>query len=246
MHLQLAERLRQSITNGVYKPGDRIATEPELIERYAVSRITARQAVNHLVREGLVIRKQGKGTFVAGPVVRHDLLDMRGIYDEMLMQGLRPRTRLLTFAEVVPPPRVAARLQTGGRKLIAWRRIYRLDGKPFGLSWVHLNSGGTRISRQQASAHPTYAVLEQLLGLQIERADIAIRYQRATPELSRVLGVVARAPMMVLERVSYSSDGAPREHTLYYAKAEAYEFSINVRGKIPITSSLASATRTMR
>lgn len=55
--------------------------------------------------------------------------------------------------------------------------------------------------------------------------------------------MAAGAPTMVLERVSYSSDGVPREHTLYHAKAEAYEFSINVRGKMPITSSLTAASR---
>jgi DNA-binding GntR family transcriptional regulator len=46
---------------------------------------------------------------------------------------------------------------------------------------------------------------------------------------------------MVLERVSYTADGAAREHTLYYAKAESYEFSITVRGKLPITRSLKEA-----
>lgn len=236
MHQQLAQHLRAAITQGVYKPGDRLPTEPELMERFEVSRITARQAVAHLVQEGRVVRKQGKGTFVAPPVLHHDLLDMRGIYDEMVAQGLRPATRLLEFAEVMPPSRVAERLNTGKRRLVHWKRFYQVEGKPFGISVVHLNPGDVCVTKAQASRYPTYSLLESVLGLHIERADIAIRYQRASAEIVELLGVRRGTPVMMLERVSYSSDGIPREHSLYYAKGDNYEFRLTVRGKLPITA----------
>ncbi|HET8610368.1 MAG TPA: GntR family transcriptional regulator [Burkholderiales bacterium] len=241
MHRQLAQRLREAIVNGIYKPGERIPTEPELIERYGVSRITARQAVDHLAREGRVIRKQGKGTFVAEPVVRHDLLDLRGIYEELVAQGLDPGTEIIEFAETLPPPHVAERLQSGSRPLASWKRLYRLRGTPFALSCVYLSPGSARVTRAQAARHPTYSVLESVFGFRITHADISIAYQRATPELRKLLRLPAGAPVMVLERVSYSADGVPREHTMYYAKAESYVFSIKVRGKLPITESFREA-----
>jgi GntR family transcriptional regulator len=241
LHRQLAVKLREAIAGGAYKPGDRIATEPELMARYGVSRITARQALNRLAREGLVIRKQGKGTFLAGPVVRHDLLDLRGIYDELVAQGLEPATEIVQFGEALPPPRVAERLRSGSRRLLSWKRLYRLQGIPFGLSWVHLAPTQVKLTRELVSRHPTYSVIESLLELRIGRADIAIRYQRASAGPRKLLGLAAGAPLMVLERVSYASEGAPLEHTLYYAKAESYEFSINVRGKLRITPSLKEA-----
>jgi len=241
MHRQLAQRLRARIANGSYRPGDRIPTEPQLIERYGVSRITARQAVETLAAEGLVIRKQGKGTFVAEPVVRHDLLDLRGIYDEMVAQGLEPETQIVEFTHAVPPPRIAAQLRTGARRLISWKRLYRLKGVPFGMSWVYLSPGNEKVTREQVAKYPTYPLLEQLLRFHIGRADVSISYRRATPELRRVLGLSASAPIMVLERVSYSDDGVPREHSLYYAKAESYVFSIKVHGKLPITDSFREA-----
>ena len=237
MHRQLAQRLRAAIANGAYKPGDRIPTEPELIECYGVSRITARQAVESLATEGLVIRKQGKGTFVAEPVVRHNMLDLRGIYDELVAQGLEPETEIVDFREAVPTSRVAEQLRTGLRPLISWKRLYRLKGVPFGLSWVYLSPGDRKVTREQVQRYPTYSVLEKLLGFRIGRADVSISYQRATPEMRKLLRLPSGAPVMVLERVSYSEDGMPREHTLYYAKAESYVFSIKVRGKLPITES---------
>src|SRR4026208_576636 len=97
MHRQLAQQLRQAIAGGGYPPGgrppaapppppapplsavagggsrrgDRLPTEPQLATRHAVSRITARQAVMQLVREGLVVRRQGKGRYVADPPGDH-------------------------------------------------------------------------------------------------------------------------------------------------------------------------------
>lgn len=241
MYRQLAQRLREAIARGQYRPGDRIPTEPELIARYRVSRITCRQAVEALAREGLVIRKQGKGSFVAGPLVRHDLLDFKGIYDGLVDQGLDPQTRLLSCGQAVPPPEVAARLGTAARRLLTWRRLYLLHGRPLAVSTVFLDSGRARISREQVNRHPTYSILENLLGERIGRADVSIRYEPASAEFGADLGLRKGAPLMVMERVSYDAQGRAREYSVYRARAEAYRFSLTVRGKLPITRSLKTA-----
>jgi GntR family transcriptional regulator len=243
MYRQLAGQLREAILGGRYKVDDRIPTEPELIRRYGVSRITARQAVDALAREGLVVRQQGKGTFVRAPTVHHDLLDLRGIYDGLVAQGLEPKTELLDFRRAVPPPRVAEQLGTGPRKLLRWRRLYVLRGKPFAVTDVHLNAGRAQLTREQVDRNPTYSILETILKERVGRADVSIRYAQAAPELARALGLARGAPLMAFERVSYSAGGVPLEHSLYYARAEAYEFSLTVRGKLPITRSLKAASR---
>jgi len=87
MHRQLAQQLRSAIAAGTYKTGDRIPAEPELALTHGVSRITARQAVMHLASAQLVVRRQGKGTFVAEPPVHHDLLDPHGIFNQLVAKG---------------------------------------------------------------------------------------------------------------------------------------------------------------
>ena len=243
MYRQIASRLRHAIARGEYKAGSRIPTEPEIGTHYGVSRITARQAVDALAREGLVIRKQGKGTFVAGPLVHHDLLDLRGIYDGLVAQGLNPKTRLLGFGHSAPPPRVAARLGTSLRKLLHWQRLFLLGNEPLAVAEAYVNTGRARISREQVDQLPTYSILEQLLHERIERADVSIRYERASPELARHLKIARGAPLMVFERVSFNDEGVPLEHSLYHARAEAYEFSLTVRGKLPFTRSLKAAIK---
>lgn len=156
-----------------------LPTEPQLIQRFGASRITARQAVDVLVREGLVVRQPGKGTFVAGPIVHHDLLDLRGIYDGLVAQGLDPQTRLLDIRRTVPPARVAARLGKPLRKLLHWRRLYVLHGKPFAVSVVYLDTGRSRISEDEVERNPTYSIIEKLLN---ERIGRAIARRRAGAE----------------------------------------------------------------
>ena len=238
MHRQLAQQLRQAIAGGGYKPGDRLPTEPQLATRHSVSRITARQAVMQLVREGLVVRRQGKGSFVAEPPVHHDLVDLHGIFDELVARGVNPTTELLEYSELVPPSNVAERLVSGARKVLHFKRLYLRRGEPFAVAWVWFSPATPKVSRELVAAHPTYDLFENVMHLKIRHADLSVRARRANPELRRVLRLRASAPVIALERVSYLADGKPAEFTLYCANAENYEFVLRIRGKVAITRSM--------
>jgi GntR family transcriptional regulator len=240
LHQQLAQHLREEIANGTYGLGAKIPPEPELARRHGVSRITARQAVMHLVYERLVIRRQGKGTFVAAPPVLHDLADLHGIYDELVARGINPTTRLLAFAEVVAPANVAERLRSGKRKVLHWKRLYLKQGEPFAVSSVHLAPGLPKLTRQLVDAHSSYHLFEFVMHLHVSDADLSVRARAATPELQGLLRLGPRDPVIVLERVSHAAGGRPLEHTLYYANAENYEFALKLRGSVPLTSSIKS------
>ena len=238
MHRQLAQQLRQAIAGGGYRPGDRLPTEPQLAARHAVSRITARQAVMQLVREGLVVRRQGKGSYVAEPPVHHDLVDLRGIYDELVARGVNPTTELLDYAEVVPPANVAGRLHSGARKVQHFKRLYLRRGEPFAVAWGWFSPSVPKVSRELVAAHTTYHLFESFLHLKIRHADLSVRARAANAELRKLLRLRAHAPVIALERVSYLADGKPAEFTLYCANAENYEFALRIRGKVPITTSM--------
>lgn len=151
-----------------------------------------------LAREGLVVRQQGKGSFVTAPAVRHDLLELRGIYDGLVAQGLDPRTSLLELGIGLPPAAVAARLGTGTRRLTHWKRLYAVRGKPFAVSTVLLDAGRLKVTREVVDLHPTYTIFEKLLGERIGRADVAIRYEPASAEIARALGPARGAPLITM------------------------------------------------
>jgi GntR family transcriptional regulator len=239
LYVQIADQLAQEMVTGKYQPFDRLPSEQELMARFQVSRVTVRQAIAQLLRQGLVVAKQGKGTFVKGPVMRHGLQDLKGFYDTLVFQGLEPETRLLEFAPAAPPPRVAGLMKAkAGERLVVLKRLYYLKSHPFALVAAYLPSAATRVTWEQACEHPIYSVLEEVLAIKIARADVSIRAQQAGKEVASMLDLQPRMPVLVMERVSYSAASEPCEHSVFTIRPETYEFHLSVRGPLQITSSI--------
>jgi len=241
LYAQIADLLKRDIASGVHPPLSKLPSEPALVEQLGVSRVTVRQAIELLIKDGLVIRKQGKGTFVAGATVRHELQELRGFYDVMVAQGLRPQTRLLKFELRPPPPDVAAQLESAEPALMFLQRSYSLEGAPIGLASTWLPSQARQLSWQQAETHPSYTILHDLLGMPIARADVAIRGRLAGRSLGRMLGLPSKSAVLVLERISYGAAERPLESTSFAVNSESYAFTLSVEGPLPINARLRAA-----
>src|SRR5215472_16928530 len=136
---QIADELREAIRQGVYKPGERLPSHPELANQYEVSRTLAKQATDILVAEGLVRAEQGRGVEVlAAPVakrVRTIDRDYRSdtrrssFADELRKAGLEPRTKLVRRAAIKPPGRIAEHLGIDGAEevVVRERRMWAGD-----------------------------------------------------------------------------------------------------------------------
>lgn len=238
MHRQLAQHLRDAITTGVYKQGDRIATEQELSQKYAVSRITARQAVIQLVSESLLVRRQGKGTFVTARPVKHDLVELHGFFDELVARGVNPEIQLIEFSKLVAPARVSEKLASDNKQVTYWKRLYCRDGEPFAVAWVYLAPQVVGVTRALAEQHTSYHIIESLRQLKIAHADISIRAQLSDAKTRKLLRMPPGTPLIALERVSYLADNTPIEYALYCAHADSYEYTFRVNSKINAAGAL--------
>ena len=89
LYVQLMEELETSIRNGVYKPGDKIMTEAEMAKEYGVSLITVRKAVGVFDGKGLVVRKQGKGTFVTKPKYSRNMKKLQSFTEMCEQMGVK-------------------------------------------------------------------------------------------------------------------------------------------------------------
>src|SRR3972149_2096576 len=103
----LSETLREEIAQGLYKPGDALPAEHELMRRYNLSSTTVRRAVHDLAREGLIYRKAGKGTFVMRTRVEEHLSRLTSFSEEMHSRKIDPSFRLVDAKRCVPPAEVA-------------------------------------------------------------------------------------------------------------------------------------------
>jgi GntR family transcriptional regulator len=244
LYAQAADLLKQEIGAGPHPASGRLPSEHDLMRRFGISRVTVRQAIGLLIKEGLVVRKQGKGTYLAGSTVRHELQELRGFYDVMAAQGLRPETRLLRFELVAPPPDVLARLESEaeGGELMLLQRLYSLEGAPIGLATTWLPAEARRVTWEQAETHPSYSILQQLLGIRIARASIAIRGRLAGRCVARILKLSSKSAVLVLGRASYDGEDRPRELTEFVVNSETYEFTLSAEGPLPINSRLRAAS----
>jgi len=229
LYRQLAERLENDIRAGRLKPGEQLESEALLTQRYAVSRITVRQAIEALAQKGILVRKQGKGTFVTRPAVRHDLRRPHGLFDSLFSQAANARTQLLRYTLDVPPEAVAEAMHLApGDKALALDRLYLIGSRPIGLAQVWLDPAIQRIPRERAASISTAEMLRET-GMVIERSEISIRAETAGAATGKLLKISPRAAVLVHRRRCLGEDGAAKEVARLSVCSDSYEFVASTR-----------------
>lgn len=236
LYQQIAQHIESEIARRRFRAFQKLPSELALMKQYGVSRITVRQALELLVRRGLIIRKHGKGSFVSGPALEHDLHELRGIYETIQATGMSLRTRLIEFAPSDPPEQVRKIMRTSGR-LMRLKRLYFVDDLPIGLIVCWLPPAAERLNREDAEANTIYGLL-RALGLDVNRADLTISGRPANRRLGRLLATPASAPLLVLERVSYGADATPREVTSFFVRSDGYRFTLSLHGPAPLATNI--------
>ena len=110
IYLIIENDIKAAINNGSFKSGDLIPSENELKEKYNVSRMTVRQALNNLVNEGLLFRHQGKGTFVSNAKIEKSIQGIRSFTEEMEATNRKVSSKVITFKEIKANQIIAEKL----------------------------------------------------------------------------------------------------------------------------------------
>lgn len=214
IHAQITAQLAASIRDGRLQPGARLPAERELAEGLGVSRMTVRQALGALERDGLVRRVVGRsgGTFVREPKVERHPASTAGLSAELRRQGLaagaevisarvepaRPGTAVALGLEPDEPVAVVVRLRlAAGRPLALERSSLPAQLYP-GIEDLEL--GGS-----------LYELMHDVYGRRPARAVERLETVPARPADARALGVRPGAPLLLVERVGYGADGTPLE-----------------------------------
>jgi GntR family transcriptional regulator len=225
-YVQLAETLREQIRQGRLRPGQQLPPERELSERYDISRMTVRQAIQALARDGVLIVEHGLGTFVAGPKLRRDPAHILGFTEEMERQGTAVTSRVIEQARAVVTARVAEALHLADSARVV--RIVRLrlaGGAPFLLETVHLPAALVPgLERVDLTRKSLYAVLEHDYGLRLDRADQGLEFTSARDHEAALLEVVPGAALALLEGVTVLDDGRPIEAFTALYRADRFRF----------------------
>ena len=226
---QVAAELERAIANGGLRPHDRLASERAIAEKHGLSRMTARQAVELLVRRGTVYRRPGSGTFVSPPRVAHTLQRLAGFSEQMRAQGITPSARVLEMRRtqrVDAEARTALELAPGGR---AWtvRRVRHGDGEPLLLEtfWIP-DALCPDLTRRDLAEGSLYDLLRSRYGIDPCTADESIEPAVLEPADARHLGARPGAPALVVTRTARDRDGRPVEFARDLYRGDRARFEI--------------------
>ena len=207
LYQQIKDLLVGSLERGEWKPGELIPSEIELAARFQVSQGTVRKAVDELAAEHLVVRRQGKGTFVATHhEARAQYRFLRVLPDEG--EAVPAVSRVLECRRLRAPSDVARLLDLrAGDPLVYVRRLLTFDGTPVVLDDIWLPGPifkGLTAERLAEYKGPLYGLFETEFGTRMIRAEERIRAVAAEPESAKLLQVAAGEPLLLVERVSYT------------------------------------------
>jgi GntR family transcriptional regulator len=232
LYHQLYEILRAHIDRGDWTPGDMIPTEAELNEKYGVSQITTRQALNGLVDAGLVYRQRGKGTFVARPVITSNLTRIVNFEEDMRQRGFAHRTEVLETALVQVSKNTAALLKIEvGEKLAQITRLRYADEEPLSVEKTFLvDKYCPGILEFDFSVVSLSKTLQQQYGITLSRAEQTIRAQSAGDDYADLLNIAPEDSLLVIERVAFSQHNIPIEFLRIFYRADRYSLHCELKG----------------
>lgn len=232
LYYQLENLLREKINSGSFAPGDRLPTESDLIVEYGVSRITVRQALQALADEGLIERRQGRGTFIAERRTRKrkfaGVTHLTGSLDELIEMGRETPVQLLEMNRVEADVHEAELLGLKkGEPVYRIKRLRLRDDQPYSLILNYLPAEiGARLTREELSHGVLLQLLETKFGLHLTEARQQITAELADPYVAQLLKTRVGAPLLAIERTVYDQTGRPVEyvHTLY--RSDLYSYSV--------------------
>jgi GntR family transcriptional regulator len=232
LYQQIKTLLTRSLQGGEWKPGEAIPSEIELAARFKVSQGTVRKAIDELATENLLVRRQGKGTFVATHAeegTQYRFLRLQPDDDA----AVSLRRRLLDCRRLRPPAEVARALALkGSENVIQVRRLLLQGEQPVVLDEIWLPAApfkGLTAERLLGYRGPMYAFFEIEFGVRMIRADEKIRAVAAAGEPAQWLAVAPGSPLLSVERLSYTYGDKPVElrRGLYATAHHHYRNALN-------------------
>jgi GntR family transcriptional regulator len=230
LYEQIREALRARILDGSYRQHDRIPSEKEFMEGFSVSRITVRQALGDLEKEGLIFKIPGKGSYVAKPKPTQELARLQGFGEAMSQLGYETFNRVVGHAAVAASEHVAKQLQlAAGAPVTEIRRVRYLDREPISYDVTYVATAlGDRLAREDLAKRDLFLILENDYGIALGHADLCINAVNADAVVAGHLGVDKGAPLLHIERLACSKDGTPVEFDYVYYRGDTFRYRLRI------------------
>jgi GntR family transcriptional regulator len=210
---EVRHQLSDEMTNGTYAPGEKLPSEPELAQRYGISRPTLREILSGLERDGLIRRVHGVGTFVKREQARvHSVLDLDiGVTEAVTAANARLDVEVVKAARESASAWTASRLELEkGADIFVVERVISVDGSPAThgidvIPYLIIESAGS----PEYAGGSIYQYLEDSCGVHLLGGVAEISPVSASPSLAKMLDCPRNSPLLRLEQTERSANGGP-------------------------------------
>ena len=235
LYQQLAERIRMDVENGVYPVNSKIPSENLLAEQYAIGRPTVRQATDLLVREGLLQRKRGSGTFVLAPAQQIDLFSLAGNSAAFSQSELDASSEIVQAAHRLERSELAVDIPIQSA-VFCLKRLSRISDEPVLLEIIYLNAELFHgIERCDLNGQSLAKIVRETYFLEASSADQSFSIAYAGKTDAELLQVSVRSPLLQVQRTLHFSEYRAAIYCDIFCRTDRFHFSQTIHNQQPLT-----------
>lgn len=224
---QIMEGLIAKIRSGEILPGQLLPSETEISRALGISPMTARQAMNGLVTQGLIRRQRGVGSFVLPRRMDHPLESMVGFTEDMKERGLEPRSHILRVERAAPPvealPYFSVEMH---ERIIRVKRVRFANEQPVGLHDAYV--AGVDFDREALERVGSLYILLGQAGVRLAECEETLSAVAADREAATLLAVPQGAPLLRATRYTWDERGEFVEYVVALYRADLYQYRVRL------------------
>ncbi|MEL7833771.1 GntR family transcriptional regulator [Fodinibius sp. Rm-B-1B1-1] len=227
-HVQISNWLRKQLENGVYKADEKLPSENQLCEKFDVSRVTVRKALQTLENDGLIYRSQGLGSFVSDDRTRQSLMQLTDFEEDMKRAGLESSSKVIQFKPVSVTEKVASMLNVDpDSTVIRLDRLRLGDNQPiaFDITWLPMFYGQL-LEGYNLQEKTIYGILEEDFDIPVKKGFFRIEAGNAATDIAEHLGVKKRAALLIIDRLSLTVGEKPIYYQRRYYRSDRIVYEL--------------------
>jgi GntR family transcriptional regulator len=228
LYRQIEEYIRVAIENGILNFGDKLETEPEIMKRFNVSRITVRQAISNLVNDGYLIKKQGKGTFVNKPKIKRKIDHLLSFTEACSNNGMKATSEVIKREIIMPSEEEKDFLQLDdGDKVLYIQRIRFADGDPIMYENNYFSYSRFNYLLDEQLNCSLYNLLREKYNIipSNSKGD-SLEVIRASNNVAKILRVPAGEPLFYMKTYMCDNNNNPVHIGKQFIVGKRYRFDI--------------------
>lgn len=227
LYKQLQEDLRKQIESGERKPREKLPSEVDLAKQYNVSVITARKAVNELSEEGLVEKKQGKGTFVATQKYKRNLHQVISFSEVCRLNGSVAGSHLLECKLINADEKTLLKLERPeDEKVLFISRLRYINDEPIAIETNHFPIAYSFLINENLNEGSLFDILKERSGTEVTRSSRTLEICRATQQEAKHLLISKGSPLLLIKSIAYSKENKPVFVGTQLINGERYQFTM--------------------